>query len=378
MKTTHKRIKIRDLVEGFADNGTKGVTGYGGKLDIRPKYQREFVYKVEQQKAVINTVMNKFPLNIMYWNDNGNDTYEIIDGQQRTLSICHYYMDKFGYNYNGNVCSYTNLPSDIKEKFLEYEIDVYICTGTESEKLEWFKTINIAGEPLTEQELRNAVYSGSWVNNAKDKFSNPLGYIATTASKYISFTGSAEDFAIRQGFLELALKWIGQKQNISIDKYMSVHQHDGNANELSEYFGNIVKWIENIFPEYHKTMKRNDWNVLYEANKDRTDLNPEKLQEEIEELRADYDVKNSKGIYDYVLSDHSKKAEKYLNIRDFSKRDREIIYARQNGICPICNEHFDIKDMDADHITPWSKGGKTVVENCQMLCKSCNRTKSDK
>jgi hypothetical protein len=353
-------ITIRELTNGYQDNAENGVVAYGGKLDVRPPYQREFVYKDKQRDAVITTVNKNFPLNVMYWADKGDGTYEVIDGQQRTLSICQYVNGDFSYD----MAYFHSLPSDKKEAFLDYKLMVYICSGTDSEKLGWFKTINIAGEKLTEQELRNAVYCGSWVTDAKRYFSKNGCAAYRIAKNYLNGT------CIRQDYLETAIKWINKGR---IEEYMSKHQHDPNANELWMHFNNVINWVQLTFKKYRNEMKSVDWGTLYDEFHT-TMFDTIALEAEISKLMKDSDVENKKGIYSYVLD----RKEKHLNIRGFDENTRREIYEKQEGICPHCHKHFDIEFMEADHITPWSKGGRTIAENCQMLCQECNRRKSAK
>lgn len=359
-------LKIRDLVQGYKDNGVGGVVAYNNSLDVRPPYQREFVYKDKQRDAVIETVMKGFPLNVMYWvkkdEDDDNETiYEVLDGQQRTISICQYYQDEFTINY----FKFSNLPEDKQKQFLDYELMVYLCEGTDSEKLEWFKTINIAGVPLKDQELRNSVYSGPWLTDAKRYFSRTNGPAYGLGGAYLNGTAN------RQDYLETTLKWISKDD---IEEYMSDHQHDKNANDLWAYFVSVINWIEMLFPEryYRKEMKGQPWGEFYnEYNKEKFDA--EELEEVVSKLMKDEDVDNKKGIYKYLFDGK----EKHLNIRDFKPSDKRYAYERQKGICNSCSEHFEIDDMHADHIKPWSKGGKTIKENCQVLCADCNRRKSN-
>ncbi|HOK39383.1 MAG TPA: DUF262 domain-containing protein [Bacteroidales bacterium] len=365
MKIELKEITVRELTNGFKDNAEEGVVGYGGKLDIRPPYQREFIYKDKQRNAVIDTITKDFPLNVMYWAVREDGNFEIIDGQQRTISICQYVNGDF--SING--MAFHNLTKDKQEQILNYKLMVYFCEGTDSEKLEWFKTINIAGEKLTDQELRNAVYSGTWVTDAKRYFSKTNCAAYQIGSDYLN--GSP----IRQDYLETAIKWISDG---NIEDYMSKHQHDPNASALWRYFQDVITWVKATFPEKYnkkrkKFMKGIDWGTLYNQFKDET-YDTEKLEEEIAALILDDDVTNKKGIYPYVLT----RNEKYLSIRAFTDAMKQKVYEQQKGICVKCNKHFEITEMEADHITPWHEGGKTIEENCQMLCKNCNRTKSGK
>lgn len=360
MKITLKEISVRELAEGYQDQAENGVTGYGGKLDIRPPYQREFIYKDKQREAVIDTVTKNFPLNVMYWAVRQDGGFEVIDGQQRTISICQYVKGEFAFD----MLYFHNLPADKQEQILNYKLMVYFCEGTDSEKLEWFKTINIAGEELTEQELRNAVYHGSWVYDAKRYFSKTGCPAYGLASDYLA--GSA----IRQDYLETAIEWLSKG---NIDVYMANHQHDPNAGELWLYFQNVINWVKVVFPVYRKEMKGLAWGELFNEFKD-TPLDAKTLEEEIAVLMQDDDVTNKKGIYRFVLD----RKEKHLNIRAFSPSMKRTVYQKQQGKCPLCKNHFELEEMEADHITPWHEGGKTELSNCQMLCKECNRRKSGK
>jgi ribosomal protein L6P/L9E len=359
MKITLKEISVRDLTNGFEDNNDDGVIGYGGVLDIRPPYQREFIYKDKQREAVIDTINKNYPLNVMYWavNEGG---FEVIDGQQRTISICQYVNGDFAYMFR----YFHNLQKDEQERILNYKLMIYLCEGNDSEKLEWFRTINIAGEKLTEQELRNAVYSGSWVSDAKRYFSKNGCAAYGLGSNYMNGT------PIRQDYLETTIDWIS-KGNIEV--YMSNHQNEANANELWLYFQSVINWVKTIFPKYRKEMKGIYWGYLYNEYKDQK-FDSKKLEEQIVLLMIDDDITNKKGIYEYVLSGK----EKHLNIRAFTDNQKRESYERQKGICVVCKEHFELNEMEADHITPWHEGGKTSSDNCQMLCKYDNRRKSGK
>jgi len=360
MKIELKEISVRDLVAGYQDNEENGVVGFGGKLDIRPPYQREFIYKDKQRDAVIDTVTKNFPLNVMYWAVREDGNFEVIDGQQRTISVSQFVEGDFAFKNR----YFHNLQKDEQEQILNYKIMVYLCSGTDSEKLEWFKTINIAGEKLTDQELRNAVYSGSWVSDAKRYFSKNGCAAYGLGSNYLNGT------AIRQDYLETTIKWIN---NDEIEVYMAQHQNDPTAIELWNYFSSVISWVKATFPKYRKEMKGIAWGFLYNEFKDQK-LDPNKLEQQISDLMQDEDVTNKKGIYEYILT----RKEKFLNIRAFSDNQKREAYERQKGICPICTEHYEIEEMEGDHITPWHLGGKTTAENCQMLCKDDNRRKSGK
>jgi len=372
MKIELNNIKVRDVFNGYKDSAEEGVIAYGGKLDIRPKYQREFVYNPEQRNQVIKTILRGypdgdayFPLNTMYWLKTDDNNFEVIDGQQRTLSICQFISGDFSINEK----YFHSLSKTEQEYILEYPLQVYICTGSDKERLEWFEIINTAGEILTPQELRNANYTGEWLTDAKRWFSKNGAPAYRIGQDYVK--GSP----IRQEFLEKALKWISARDygEEKPAEYMSKHQHDENASELWEYFQGVIEWVRDTFPNYRKEMKDVNWGELYNEFKDKK-LNPKKLEEEISKLMQDDDVSKYSGIYPYVLT----RREKYLSLRAFDDKIKRATYERQKGICAKCQEHFEIGEMEADHITPWHEGGKTSAENCQMLCKEDNRRKSGK
>ena len=361
MKIELKKITIKELVKNYIDSAEEGVSGYGGRLDIRPSYQREFIYKDEQRDAVINTVINQFPLNVMYWSVRDDGNFEIIDGQQRTIFVCQYVVGDFSYDS----MYFHNLKDDQQKKILDYEIMVYFCSGTDSEKLNWFKTINIAGEQLTPQELRNAVYAGSWVSDAKRHFSKRNCAAYNIAGDYLN--GSV----IRQEYLETAIKWISKDK---ISEYMGEHQNDQNANILWQFFQAVIVWVETTFKNKRKQyMKGVDWGSLYDKYK-KKQFDTDKIEEESRMLVLDDDVTKKSGIYPYILT----RDERYLSIRAFTDSMKQKVYEKQKGICMVCKKQFELSEMEADHITPWHEGGKTIEDNCQMLCKDDNRKKSGK
>jgi hypothetical protein len=353
-----KEITVRELTNGYQDNEENGVVGFGGKLDIRPPYQREFIYKDKQRDAVIDTITKNFPLNVMYWAVREDENFEVIDGQQRTISVSQFVEGDFAFQNR----YFHNLQKDEQKQILDYKLMVYLCSGADSEKLEWFKTINIAGEKLTDQELRNAVYAGSWVSDAKRYFSKNHCPAYNIGNDYLSGA------PIRQDYLETTIEWISGS---SIEKYMAEHQHNPNANELWLYFQSVINWVKAVFPKYRNEMKGIEWGFLYNEFKNKN-FDSKKLEKEIAKLMQDEDVTNKKGIYSYVLT----RKEKFLNIRAFSDNQKREAYERQKGICVVCKEHFELSEMEADHITPWHEGGKTSADNCQMLCKDDNRRKS--
>ncbi|MFD9852004.1 HNH endonuclease family protein [[Kitasatospora] papulosa] len=361
MKIDLKKIRVRDLVEGYKDNDELGVRAYGDKLDVRPPYQREFVYKDKQRDAVIETLRRGFPLNVMYWAVRDDGTFEVIDGQQRTISICQYVEGDFSIPIDGHQLAFHNLQQDQRDQILDYELMIYLCGGNDSEKLEWFKTINIAGEELTNQELRNAVYHGRWVSAVKKYFSKNSCPAYAIGSNYM--TGSP----IRQDYLETAIKWINKGD---VDEYMAAHQHDLDAYPLWAYFQNVMAWVKVTFPTQRKEMRAVQWGPLYNLFKD-VDLDPAKLEAEISTLMQDEDVTKKSGIYTYILN----REERHLSVRAFTDNQKREAYERQKGICPVCKEHFELAEMEADHITPWHAGGRTIAANCKMLCKDDNRRK---
>lgn len=358
------KITVRDLCAGYDDKGDDGVTAYGGLLDVRPPFQREFVYDDKQRAMVIDTVMKGHPLNIMYWGKREDGTFEIIDGQQRTISICQYVANDYSVKVRGNMLAFENLQDDEQEKILNYELLVYFCEGTPSEKLEWFETINIAGAVLTKQELRNASYAGPWLNDAKKYFSKANGPAYNRGHHLLS--GSAN----RQDYLETVLRWISKG---NIEQYMGEHQHDPNANALKQYFEAVITWQKNTFKNYRSSMKGREWGTWYDRYKDAV-LDTDAIEKRIAELVEDDEVKTEKGIYPYVLTGD----ERYLDLRTFDTKTKRKVYQKQNGICPVCQQHFQFEEMEGDHIIPWKDGGLTVEDNLMMLCKKDNRRKSGK
>ena len=383
MEIKQKEITIKELVKGYQDK-TKDeggrIVGYGGKLDIRPAFQREFVYNKDQRDAVIDTVLKGYPLNVMYFAVKDNGHFEIIDGQQRTISICEYIQGDFSFKQaGGNPLAFHNQQNDIQKKIMDYKLTVYFCKGTPSEKLEWFKTINIAGEKLSTQELRNAVYSGSWVTDAKRYFGR-----RGCAAHEIAYKYMRGDY-IRQDYLETVIDWFSQSKEFSgkkeisgkkddrIERCMAFHQKQKDAHELWLYFQSIINWVKAIFPKYRKEMKGLPWGIFYnEYGKKK--LDPKKLEAEISKLMIDDDVTSKSGIYPYVLT----REERHLSLRAFSDGQKRQAFEKQKGICKHCKEKFELAQMEADHIRPWHEGGKTSNENCQMLCRSCNRKKAGK
>ncbi len=375
MKIELQKITVRELTKGYQDNEEQGVIGYNGQLDIRPPYQREFIYRDKQREAVITTIKKGFPLNVMYWAKREEDAdvpFEVLDGQQRTISICQYVNGDFSYGFQ----YFHNLTPSEQNEILDYELMVYVCSGDDKEKLDWFKTINIAGEKLTDQELRNAVYAGPFVSDAKKYFSKNNCVAYNMGKDLLAGTPN------RQDYMETALKWIARSQStplkkLEIESYMAAHQHDANALQLWQYFQSVITWVTGTFDlkKRKDIMKGVDWGELYDKFKNEV-LNKSEIDKEVARLLLDSEVQSKRGICPYVLT----RDEKYLNLRSFPDDIKMEVYERQghkcaNPKCPDAGKEFDYNQMEGDHITPWCEGGKTVLENCQMLCKTCNRRK---
>ena len=372
MEIKSREIAVKDIYDGYKDDDEGGVYAYGGRLTIRPEYQREFCYDAKKSEAVIQTIIAGYPLNVMYWAKTGKDRYEIIDGQQRTLSVMHFLDHQFQIHINKHSFYEDSLTDDKYNAILNYKFMIYICDGTPTEKLAWFKIVNIGGLELTDQELRNAEYTGKWLTDAKLHFSKANCAAKNLSSKYLTFDPT------RQLLLEAALKGITEYQGKKdVTDYMSEHRSDDDADELWQYFQDVFAWTQKVFPKYRSSMKGLDWCHLYNKYS-RRKYNSKQMETDVARLHADEDVQKKKGIYEYLLSrEIDPFAERKLSLRAFTEHDKLTAYERQNGICPICGRHFDISQMQADHVIPWSKGGKTIAENCQMLCTDCNRRKSN-
>lgn len=376
MKINMIKVPVKELIQGYSeDDQTSRVRAWGGKLDVRPEYQREYVYSEDKRDAVINTILKGFPLNIMYFVDRKDGTYEVLDGQQRIISICRYATNKFSVKIPSasggfNTVNRPNLFDEDADRFENYELQVYICEGTDKEKLEWFQIINIAGEELETQEIRNAIYHSAWLTDAKSLFSRRNCVVNKKYGKYL-----AGDY-IRQKFLETAFTWHADYEGITgkdaVVDYMQKHRGDKNADELWKYFEDVFNWVEATFGKYDKTMKGVKWGLLYNQHKDDM-IDAADIQKRIPSLLADREVQKKSGIYEYLLTGD----EKVLSLRTFDETDKITMYHRQGGKCNICGKPFDIKDMHGDHVKPWSKGGKTELDNGQMLCTECNLKKSN-
>lgn len=366
-------VTVGEITSGYIDSEEQGVRGYGGLLDIRPPYQREFIYNEKEQIAVINTVLKGYPLNVMYWVKRSEDAecpYEVMDGQQRTLSLCQYVAGKFAIDFK----NFFNQTADIQKKILDYKLTVYVCEGEESEKLEWFQTINIAGKPLNEQEIRNAIYAGPFVSDAKRHFSK------TNCGAYRLGKDLVNGTPIRQDFLKKALEWMADhetrngKPQTAVG-YMSAHQHDLSAGPLWSYFQNVLNWAISTFniKKFKKIMKGIDWAKFYDKfHEQALDIND--MEKRIADLIGDDEIQKQLGIIPYVLTGD----EHYLDLRSFPEKIKLAVWEKQQHKCAMCGKEFDIEFMEGDHITPWREKGRTVIENCQMLCRECNRRKGGK
>jgi len=368
MTIDEKKIPVREIFDGYVDSAELGVRGFHVKLNIRPAFQREFVYKPAQRDAVVETVRQGFPLNVMYWVRNEEGGFEMLDGQQRTLSICQYVNNEFSIDHH----KFENLTKEEQAAILNYELTIYICEGEEREKLKWFEVVNTAGEQLNAQERRKAQYTGKWLYEAKKHFSKTGCAAAAIADKLVN--GSA----IRQDFLETALSWIADRDGGDILDDMSAHQHDENCDDLRCYFERVIEWVNATFPILRgKLMKGLPWGIYFNKY-GKAKLDAAKLEKRISQLLRDdediNDITNQRGIYEYLLDGD----ERHLSIRRFSDKMARTAYERQKGVCPFCKKHFAFEEMQADHMTPWSKGGRTTAENCQMLCRTCNLTKGAK
>ena len=366
-------VTVGEITQGYVNNDEQGVRGYDGLLDIRPPYQREFIYNDKEQQAVINTVLHGYPLNVMYWvkrSDDAECPYEVMDGQQRTLSLCEYVAGKFSFEFK----NFFNQPADIQKRILDYELTVYVCEGEQSEKLEWFKTINIAGKQLTEQEILNAIYAGPFVSDAKRHFSK------SNCGAYRLGKDLVMGTLNRQDYLKVALNWMAEHEQRQGKKqsrvgYMATHQHDPNANNLWTYFQNVLNWAITNFEmkKFKRIMKGLDWALYYDQFHNKT-LDTVVLAQQISSLLRDSEIQRPNGIIPYVLTGD----ERHLDLRSFPEDIKLAVWEQQQHHCKLCGKEFDLEFMEGDHIKPWREGGRTVIENCQMLCRDCNRKKGAK
>lgn len=386
MITTLKTdITIKDICDGFVYNELegKGLYGLSGKLTIQPEYQRNYIYADgKKDVAVIESIISGYPLGLIYFNEPENGRYEVLDGQQRITSFGRFVTNKFAIKVDGMEQYFSGLPENLQKKILGYPLTIYICQGEEKEIKDWFKTINIAGVPLNEQELRNAIYSGPFVTKAKEEFSNSQNANIQKWSAYIS--GSVN----RQSFLEKALEWVSDG---NIEGYMSEHRFDDNINELKTHFTSVIDWISSVFMDLISDMCGVEWGRLY-SEYHKKPYNPQEVSRKLQDLYDDPYVKNHKGIFEYILGGCSD--TKLLDVRIFDDATKKRVYSTQTkeatekGIsnCPLCaigheansTRIYKLDEMDADHVSAWSKGGVTSEENCQMLCKTHNRAKGNR
>lgn len=371
MKITNHNVTVRDLAKNYSDDGDDGVYAFDNQLIVRPNYQRAFVYNDKQRNAVIDSVVHGYPLGLIYWAKRPDGKDEVLDGQQRIISICSYIHDDYSINHR----FWHNLDQDEKDQILNYQLDVRVCDGTNQEKLAYFKRINVPGAVLTHQELLNATYTGPFLEDAKEHFSKRNCVALNLADGYISGN------PIRQDILQQVLVWIADRDNLESEAdYMAAHQNDDDANDLWQYFQKVIAWAKMLFPKARKKItNKQDWGMLYNQYQNNT-YNSNDLENDMKTLILNDDIKRKAGIIPYLLSDRTKLDQKYLNLRQFTKAQILKQYQLQQGKCAICHKAFDLDDMEADHINAFSLGadGWSSSNNLQMLCRSCNRQKSNK
>lgn len=388
MKTTLRtNITVADISDGFVYNQLegKGLFGLAGKLTIQPEYQRNYLYADgggKREQAVVESLLKGYPLGLIYFNKVADDKFEVLDGQQRITSIGRFVTNKFAIMDAGNPKNFDSLPADQQATIRNSKLLIYECEGTESDIKKWFETINIAGVPLNSQELLNAIYSGPFVTLAKAEFSNGQNAHIQKWSKYIK--GSAN----RQDFLERALEWVSKGD---IDSYMNAHRKDNNINELTAYFNSVIDWVSTVFTDVEKEMQGLEWGRLYEQHHTKS-YSPAKVSAEVKQLYADPYVKNRRGVFEYILGGSQDK--KLLDVRVFDEATKRSFYSKQTiaaeaegtSNCPLCvvghaankSKIWKFAEMDADHVSAWSRGGATLASNCEMLCITHNRAKGNK
>lgn len=379
-------ITVRDICEGFVYNELegRGLFGLSGKLTIQPEYQRNYIYAESKKDiAVIESVLREYPLGLIYFNKLEDGRLEVLDGQQRITSLGRYVTGKFAIkDANGMPQYFGALATDLQERILNTKLLIYECEGEESEIKEWFKTINIAGVPLNAQELRNAIYSGPFVTLCKTEFSNSQN---ANVQKWSAYVAGAVN---RQDFLERALEWVSRGD---VETYMSLHRYDTNINEIRAYFNSVIDWISTTFIDVESDMRGLEWGRLYETYHHQP-YNPQEVSDKVRQLYGDLQIKNRKGVFEYILG--GMQDTKLLEVRVFDEKTKKEVYLHQTkeakilGIsnCPHCamgheanrTRIWKLNEMDADHVTAWSKGGATDIKNCQMLCKTHNRAKGNK
>ncbi|MCM3780620.1 GmrSD restriction endonuclease domain-containing protein [Microbacterium hydrocarbonoxydans] len=388
MKTQLKHYTVEEILEGFVYNELegKGLFGLGGRLVIQPEYQRNYIYNDgKRDVAVIDSLLKEYPLGLIYFNDEGS-MLEVLDGQQRITSVGRFVTGKFAIKLNGKEQTFSSLPKDLQARILETRLDIYECDGSEDEIKAWFQTINIVGVPLNKQELLNAVYSGPFITKAKAEYSNSNN---TNMQKWQSYVNGDPK---RQEVLAVALDWVASSQGKSVDSYLAQYRHDADINELKNYFTSVIDWVSSVFTRPpDREMRGLEWGRLYEEHHG-TSYSPAKIEGHVNELRGDTAVRNAKGIYEYLLG--GEKRPQLLAIRLFDDKDKRVAYEQQtqkakaDGVsnCPLCaigsdsnkSRIYKQNEMDADHVTAWSKGGATDISNLTMLCQTHNRAKGNK
>lgn len=384
----HTEWTVADVCKGFTYNELegKGLFGLDGRLTIQPEYQRHYIYNDgKRDVAVIESLLKKYPIGLLYFNRTSDGRFEVLDGQQRITSIGRFVTGKFAIEYAGRNEYFNGLPAEEKQIILQTKLLIYECKGEEREIKEWFKTINIVGVPLNDQEKLNAIYSGEFVNAAKRVFSNSQNAEVQKWSHYIK--GDVK----RQDYLAKALEWVCNSKQMDIDAYMSLHRHDCSIGELESYFRSVIDWVTATFTMVERDMCGLEWGRLYETYHT-TPYSIDHITERVKELQADESVRSPRNIYEYVLGGETDK--KLLDIRIFEESTKRAAYKRQTenaekrGIsnCPLCalgnnankTRIYKLSEMDADHVTAWSRGGSTNIENCEMLCKTHNRSKGNR
>ncbi|MBR3080535.1 MAG: DUF262 domain-containing protein [Prevotella sp.] len=386
MNTNLRTYTVGEICEGFVYNELegKGLYGLAGRLTIQPEYQRNYIYADgKKDVAVVQSALHCYPLGVLYFNKTDGDRLEVLDGQQRITSLGRFVAGKFAIIDDNDIPHYfSSLSTELQQRILDTELLVYECEGTEDEIRKWFETVNIAGVPLNTQELLNAVYSGEFVTLAKAEFSNSQN---ANIQKWSHFISGAVN---RQDFLEKALEWVSHGH---VREYMSQHRHYTNINELKNYFNSVIDWIGSVFLDVESEMRGREWGRLYETYHTQP-YNPAEVSQAVRQLYGDPYVKDRRGIFEYVLG--GQKDHRLLDVRIFDEATKRIVYRRQTDVanaigesnCPICAQGHEANrtkiwkqsEMDADHVTAWSRGGSTSIENCQMLCKTHNRMKGNR
>lgn len=392
MKTTLRTdITIKNICDGFVYNEFegKGLYGLSGRLTIQPEYQRNYIYAAENKEiAVIDSVLKGYPIGLIYFNKIGDDKYEVLDGQQRITSLGRFLTGKFSIKRENGIPQYfSSMAEDLQRKIMDTPLTIYICEGDESEIKEWFRTINIVGIPLNDQELLNAVYSGPFVTAAKEEFSNSQNANIQKWSAYI------KGEVIRQDYLRTALQWVSKAhKNSDVDLYMSAHRFDTDISELKTYFNAVIDWISSVFKDVETEMRGLEWGRLYEEYHNNP-YDPDAVSQKVHELYGDAAVKNRRGVFEYILG--GCQDPKLLDIRVFEESTKKAKYTQQTdeakkkdkSNCPMCaasgqaalvKRIWKYNEMDADHVQAWSNGGATDISNCQMLCKTHNRSKGNR